>query len=251
MGTAVHGAISITGCTIFGNLLGNSSGGQADAAGAVAGTTTIRDSIIWNNEIASFSANSLPNVSYSIVAGGAAGLGNLDLDPLFVDAANGDFYLALGSPAIDSADPAGSLDPDGTRADMGSEYFVQIPAAAAQRNGTGLNPLVYTSSNTPVIGSSWIAQVDTSGFGFPVLMSRIYAYGRASAPRSSPYGEFLVDLSSSLVGISTAFPVAGNATHSIGIPLDYSLVGRSLATQAAVFGSTIRLTNALDLTAGL
>ncbi|MEZ6194440.1 MAG: right-handed parallel beta-helix repeat-containing protein [Planctomycetota bacterium] len=38
------------------------------------------------------------------VEGGATGTGNFDLDPQFVDAANGDFGLAFGSPAIDAGD---------------------------------------------------------------------------------------------------------------------------------------------------
>jgi hypothetical protein len=43
-------------------------------------------------------------VQYSVVQGGAAGEGNIDADPLFVQPGAGDFRLASGSPCIDAAD---------------------------------------------------------------------------------------------------------------------------------------------------
>ena len=54
-------------------------------------------------------------VSYSDIAGGYTGVGNLDIDPLFVDFDGGDFHLQEGSPCIDVADnsAASALDLDG------------------------------------------------------------------------------------------------------------------------------------------
>ncbi|MBI5699912.1 right-handed parallel beta-helix repeat-containing protein [Candidatus Saganbacteria bacterium] len=51
--------------------------------------------------------------------------GDLQQNPLFVDAANNDYHLTSTSPAIDAGDPASPHDPDGTRADMGEYYFNQ------------------------------------------------------------------------------------------------------------------------------
>ena len=63
--------------------------------------------------------------SYSDVAGGWPGTGNLDADPHFLDASAGDFRLASDSPCIDTGDPASPLDPDGTVADIGALPFTQ------------------------------------------------------------------------------------------------------------------------------
>ena len=50
-----------------------------------------------------------------------ADTGNLEADPLFTDAAGGEYSLAEGSPCIDAGDPDTAWnDPDGSRADMGA-----------------------------------------------------------------------------------------------------------------------------------
>ena len=49
---------------------------------------------------------------YSDVQGGAAGEGNIDQDPLFLDPAAGDYHLDVCSPAIDAGDPVEILTAD-------------------------------------------------------------------------------------------------------------------------------------------
>lgn len=51
--------------------------------------------------------------------------GNLDGDPLFVDADNHDWHLQAASPAIDAGDSTLAPDPDGTVADIGPFFFDQ------------------------------------------------------------------------------------------------------------------------------
>lgn len=98
--------------------------------------------ILWNdypNEVYFFDqgfTNTI-TVSYSDIQGGENGIvtnnngtvnwlaGNIDEDPLFVDAANGDYHLTASSPCIDAGDPNSPLDPDGTIVDMGAFYFDQ------------------------------------------------------------------------------------------------------------------------------
>ena len=75
-----------------------------------------------------------PVITYSLIADGYAGTGNLDADPLFTDAANGLLYLQPGSPAfnagINDSIPAGiTTDLDGNpriqydTVDMGAYEF--------------------------------------------------------------------------------------------------------------------------------
>ena len=84
----------------------------------------MKNCILVNNTDNYTGAN---NVSYSNIGGGWFGIGNIDLDPLFLDPANGDFSLQPTSPCIDSGDPNSQEDPDGTRADMGAFYYDQHP----------------------------------------------------------------------------------------------------------------------------
>jgi predicted outer membrane repeat protein len=74
-------------------------------------TSTITNCIAWGNN----TNNSDPqfysvNCTYSCVEGGYSGTGNISSDPLFVDAANGNFRLSAASPCINkglnSATPA-------------------------------------------------------------------------------------------------------------------------------------------------
>ena len=65
-------------------------------------------------------------VTYTDIQGGWAGVGNIDVDPLFVMPDQNDYRLQWDSPCIDSGDPDPQYnDPDGTRADMGVFYYDQ------------------------------------------------------------------------------------------------------------------------------
>ncbi len=115
-------------------------------------TATVTNSIAWGNVSNNFEGFAPGSLSYSngdpVLAGPA---GNINLDPLFVNAVGGDLSLAPSSPCIDSGDPLAPTDPDGTRADMGA-----LPTDA------GGAPTSYCTGKTNSLGC--VPSVDFVGF---------------------------------------------------------------------------------------
>jgi hypothetical protein len=114
---------SVTSCTIAGNV--SSGVGGAEAYGG--SVNVFRNTIVWGNEGAQLVTNVTP--AWCDVQGGFAGTEILDVDPHFVDAANGDFHLAPTSACQDAGDPSitSGLDLDGDprvlggRVDIGAD----------------------------------------------------------------------------------------------------------------------------------
>ena len=52
-------------------------------------------------------------------------IGDISVDPQFVNAEMKDFRLMAGSPCIDAGNPSCPVDPDSTITDMGALYFDQ------------------------------------------------------------------------------------------------------------------------------
>lgn len=112
----------IDGCTFAGNSAVDPVNGRGRGGGLRVryGDATVRNCIFWANtaelgdkEIYISSADAA--VTYSDVEqafGVYAGTGNINEDPLFVDADAGDYHLTRSSPCIDAADPAAVLTQD-------------------------------------------------------------------------------------------------------------------------------------------
>ncbi len=74
---------------------------------------------------------------------------DLSVDPLFTDAADGNFYLDDNSPLIDAGDPDPSyFDPDGTRNDIGAIPFDHRTPIALHLN-LGVEDIAHVLSHTP------------------------------------------------------------------------------------------------------
>jgi predicted outer membrane repeat protein len=88
------------------------SGNSSATGGAIYNATgcspTLTNCILWADTATTQpeiynQTDATPVVTYSNIAGGYAGVGNIDADPLFVDGPGGDLHLQAGSPCIDAA----------------------------------------------------------------------------------------------------------------------------------------------------
>ena len=104
-GIHVNGPLALTNVTVA-----NNDGGVTfnPAAGVV---MTAVNSIFYGNA-GIWTDVGVVQVSYSDIEGGWAGEGNIDVDPWFVDPANGDYHLQPWSPAIDSGTTTNAPDHD-------------------------------------------------------------------------------------------------------------------------------------------
>ncbi|MBM0107757.1 hypothetical protein JM946_23680 [Steroidobacter sp. S1-65] len=120
---------------------------------------TVRNSIFWNNTLEQIHTNPAgppavaTSVRFSDIQGGHAGLANIDQDPLFVDAANGDFRLRSGSPAIDagknSGAPATDLDGKARPIDGDGDGIADVDMGAFEFGAPDTTPPAITVSANP------------------------------------------------------------------------------------------------------
>jgi len=107
-------AVTVTNCTFSGNASPLGSGMYISAA---CGTQLdVINCILWNQVVIEDNCTASTVFEYND-GGPGPGPGNINADPMFVDAANGDYRLLGGSPCIDAANNAivarGTVDLDG------------------------------------------------------------------------------------------------------------------------------------------
>ncbi len=96
--------VSLTNCTVVrGATLSNQDAGVYFAGGA----HTIVNSILWFNEGAQIGGGGSVTVDYSNVEGAQppAGIGNLNVDPMFANGTGSCDIIVAGSPCVDAGDP--------------------------------------------------------------------------------------------------------------------------------------------------
>ncbi len=97
-----HSDPTVTNCTFSRNSAISAGSGLYNHYGSL----TITNCILWGNEpneIDAYPSSGIFTVTYSDIQGGFDGLGNIDADPCFIDAAAGNFRLKPDSPCIDAA----------------------------------------------------------------------------------------------------------------------------------------------------
>jgi len=137
--TGHYVGIAYTEALIINNIIKNNT-----HSGVGLGNPTIKNNIITDN-ISSFAAgiymnshvnscngfaengwsisyNNLWNNSRNYTGDARPGTGDIAVDPLFADYVNCDFHLTAQSPCVNAGDPS-ITDPDGTRSDMGLDFF--------------------------------------------------------------------------------------------------------------------------------
>lgn len=104
--------------------------------GTVGAPIVFSDNVIYENTVSGggkqIGGSTNCSTTYSDVGPDAAtGSGNINMDPMFVNAAQGNFHITSASPAKDTADPAATLAididgdtrPQGPARDMGADEF--------------------------------------------------------------------------------------------------------------------------------
>ncbi len=116
---------TVTNCTFTGNTASIDGGGMFNSTGNPTvrnctffqnaafenggaiwgGIGTFANCIVWDNGGPGVSEIfGTPTVTYSDVLGGFAGMGNIEVNPMFIDFNDQDLHLSAGSPCIDAAD---------------------------------------------------------------------------------------------------------------------------------------------------
>lgn len=129
---------SIANCTITGNVADDGGGGIY----GYSSSPTITNCTLWNDSPDEIQvAESITRITYSDIESGYSGEGNINTDPLFADAGEGDFHLLSNSPCIDNGTDEGVSDTDkdgiprpfDNGYDMGAyEYYFDIKSDKVQ-----------------------------------------------------------------------------------------------------------------------
>jgi len=226
--------------TITGNTASSQGGGIY-----CGGDFPIANTIFWDNSAPTspeiFISSGYPAFTYCDIKGGWPGTGNIDVDPLFADSANGDFHLTFPSSCRNAGDNSAITfqydcegDPriaQGT-VDIGADEFYH------HLYYTG-NVLPGSPINIKVIGTP----------GFPTLLG----LGKRvqDPPQSTPHGDLWLTIPPAKTWQLGVIPGTGVLTMSVAVPSGWP-VGSQHPFQALVGlwgGADTKLTNLMVLTA--
>ncbi len=182
-GAGVPIRVNVTQTTMVGNLTNVIAAFKANAPGPVI-DFRITNCVLWggnpiHSDFEPLSSNSTNfTIRYTDTGEPWTGTGNINSDPLFLNAAGKNFRVQIGSPVINTGQPGSPLDADGTTADMGVFPFLTNP-----------DPLIAFSSNWRYLdkgtdqGTNWIARAfDDSSWSNGVAQ---LGYGDAPADEAT------------------------------------------------------------------
>jgi uncharacterized protein YfaP (DUF2135 family) len=189
----------------------------------------IRNSILWDETPLGASAFSALLISHSDVRGGWPGSGNIAADPLFTNAAGGDYQLQAGSPCIDAgADRQSSgrdltqrTRPIGNRLDMGAYEF--YPGPRLRMDGP-VQGQVLAHEPVRVFGTvnSGDLTVKANGVAGTILDRRFHVRGPPLVPGENVVTAVAEDADHQAVseGVTVVFDVGSAPTVRITSPAD-------------------------------
>ena len=142
-GAAIDAKYSSNAMVINSVIVNNQIGLEASNSSFI----DVYNSILYHNTFESYIyEDGLIQINYSTVESGYNGEGNIDADPIFTDADNGDYTLQPESPCID----AGTADIDGDGIEDISNYFGTAPDMGAYEFYIAITGLQYTIDNASV-----------------------------------------------------------------------------------------------------
>jgi hypothetical protein len=136
--------------------------------GVGGGSADVRNCIVSHPTLAPFTCDTLSTLSVSYTLCDTEfvpGTGNLFSEPQFERPSEGNFRLQTGSAAVDAGDPASSLDPDGSRADLGALPF-DWREGHAVISEIHYNPAVVGQAEYVELTNPGGSQLDLSGYSF-------------------------------------------------------------------------------------
>ncbi|QDU66283.1 right-handed parallel beta-helix repeat-containing protein [Engelhardtia mirabilis] len=217
-GAGLFEPASVDHCTVVDNEILDLPCTGSCEGGGIYGGGPITNSIVRGNVPGQLLLTGA--VSYSNVSEPTPGSGNFDADPLFVDAAGGDYHLSSGSPCIDAGDPSAPVDADGTTSDVGtypllgvlqsSSFSISVATGGNQSIkidagagfGGGIHVLAGSVSGTspglplgggltvPLVPDAYFSLTLAGGAGSPLQngVGTLDAAGEGSANFSLPVG---------------------------------------------------------------